>query len=382
MIDTISITLPQDKFKIMDYEKFSPSARNFYEQPYYKLTGKMPIKAVLNPTKEQTDKYGYLPRITLFKAVRRGSFPIFLKIEFSIPKLLYGNNFDEVVESDFGEICWQLKDKLYKMGINVEDVKFLSLADVSTIHYSKNLILIDYTDPYTYLKELRKINVSKLQDTNQSDYRNEGHSFKFHSNDYEVIFYDKLKDLQQAKNSEKRAIESDNYTQLNLFEKYEPKQPFEVLRIEVRVGNRTKLKQILKKHDFEKVELNFNNLFNKEVSQIILLNVLAETERAYPVILKGDDQTLAEFTAQLQVSNPKLNFSQLLKFVGAKALIESVGIREFRKLTNRFGDSQWYRLNKAMQELKLSNKFDVFDNLRKQLEEFVQVKLEDYKLRM
>ena len=382
MIDTISITLPQDKFKIMDYEKFSPSARNFYEQPYYKLTGKAPIKAVLNPTKELTEKYGYLPRITLFKAVRRGSFPIFLKIEFSIPKLLHGNNFDEVVESDFGEICWLLKDKLYKMGVNVEDVKYLSLADVSTVHYSKNLILTDYTDPYTYLQELRKINVSKLQDTNQSDYRNEGHSFKFHSNDYEVIFYDKLKDLQQAKKSEKRAIESDNYVQLNLFEKYEPKQPFEVLRMEVRIGNRTKLKQILKKHGFEKLELNFNNLFSKEVSQKILLSVLKETEKAYPVILNGDKQTLAEFTAQFQVDNPKLNYSQLLKFIGAKALIENVGIREFRKLTNRFGDSQWYRLNKAMQELKLSNTFDVFDNLRKQLEESVQVKLEDYKLRM
>jgi hypothetical protein len=241
MIDTISLTLPQDRFKILDYEKFSPSARNFYEPPYYKLTGKMPIKAVLNPTKEQNKKYGYLSRLTLFKVIRNGGFQIILKIEFSVPKLLYGNNFDEVIESDFGEICWQLKDKLFKMGIAIKNVKYLSLADVSTIHYSKNLILTDYTDPHTYLKELRKINVSKLQDTSQSDYRNEGHAFKFHSNDYEVIFYDKLKDLQQAKKSDKRAVENENYTQLNLFDKYQPKKPFEVLRMEVRVGNRTKI---------------------------------------------------------------------------------------------------------------------------------------------
>ena len=382
MIDTISITLPQDRFKILDYEKFSPSARNFYEPPYYKLTGKMPIKAVLNPTKEQTQKYGYLPRVTLFKAVRRGSFPIFLKVEFSVPKLLHGNNFDEVLESDFGEICWQLKDKLFKMGIAIKDVKFLSLADVSTIHYSKNLVLTDYTDPHTYLKELSKINVSKLQDTNQSDYRNEGHAFKFHSNDYEVIFYDKLKDLQQAKKSDKRAIENDNYTQLNLFDKYEPQKPFEVLRMEVRVGNRTKLKQVLKKNGFEGLERNFNNLFSKEVSQTILLEVLAKAEQGYPAILKGEDETLVDFTTNLQVNNPELNYSQMLKYIGAKALIDEVGVREFRKLTDRFGDNQWYRLNKSMKELVLKGNIDVFGRLRNQLEKFEQVKLDDYKDQM
>ena len=54
-------------------------------------------------------------------------------------------------------------------------------------------------------------------DVNQTDYRNEGHSYKWHCNSYEVVFYDKIKDLEKAKQSEKRAIEKDNAIQLHLF---------------------------------------------------------------------------------------------------------------------------------------------------------------------
>ena len=54
-------------------------------------------------------------------------------------------------------------------------------------------------------------------DVNQTDYRNEGHSYKWHCNSYEIVFYDKIKDLEKAKHSDKRAIEKDNAIQLNLF---------------------------------------------------------------------------------------------------------------------------------------------------------------------
>ena len=55
---------------------------------------------------------------------------------------------------------------------------------------------------------------------------------------------------------------------------------------------------------------------------------------SFPVFLKVDAQRLAEFTAQLQIDIPEINYSRQLKFIGAKALFENVGIREFRKLTS------------------------------------------------
>ena len=41
------------------------------------------------------------------------------------------------------------------------------------------------------LKELSKIDLNKMLDLNQTDFRNEGHSLKFRANSFEVSFMKK-----------------------------------------------------------------------------------------------------------------------------------------------------------------------------------------------
>ena len=315
MIDTISITIPESDFRIMDHNRFSPSTYNLYFPPYIRINGRSPFKSVNNPSKKDIEKHGYLPRLTLFKAIRRGGFALFLKVEFSIPKLLFGNNFEEVEESNFGEICWKIMEVLGYMGIEIRSVKTIAYADVSTIHYSKNILLKDYSTPYSILKEIEKLNINKLFDMSRTDFRNEGHSIKYHSNDFEVILYDKLKDLQQSKKSEKRAIEKDNYIQLSLFDSVTTLKPFEVLRLEVRIGTRKKMKQLLKKHKFEHKKLSFNDLFSKEVSKTILMSIVEEFEEAYPKILLTKNGSYEELLVELQLGNPGVGYRKLLAFV-------------------------------------------------------------------
>ena len=265
------------------------------------------------------------------------------------------------------------------MGVEVNDIKKLANANISTIHYSKNIVLTDHSTPYTYLKEIQKININQWFDTNQTDFRNEGHSIKYRSNDYEVTIYDKLKDLEQAKKSDKKAIEKDNSVQLSLFEEVKVKQPFEVIRLEVRIGSRKKLKQILKKCKLEAKKGSFNDLFSREVSKSVLLSTIDDMERMYPQILRAKSDTLQKFAIDLQINNPNLQYSQLLKLIGAKALIQEVGVREFRKITNRHGNTQWYRLNKGMKDLKYRKSNNVFKSLKEAVEVFEAIKLDNYK---
>lgn len=84
-------------------------------------------------------------------------------------------------------------------------------------------------------------------DVNQTDYRNEGHSYKWHCNSYEVVFYDKIKDLEKAKQSEKRSIEKDNAIQLHLFPELRKSNKLEILRMEVRLNKRQKMKHLFAK---------------------------------------------------------------------------------------------------------------------------------------
>jgi len=369
MIDTVSITIYQPNYSI------DP---NFRMNTAFE---KGCTRKIYNPNKQQKAEYGYLPRITEFKAVREGGYSNFLKIEFSIPKLIYGNNFDEVEEKDFDEICNQLQNKLSSMYINIPNIDSITNADVSTIHYSKNIILTDYTTPYMYLEKLKKCNIRKSFDINNTDYRNEGHAFKFHSNSFEIVFYDKLKDLEKSKISEKKSIEKDNYTQLNLFSENTQKTPFEVLRIEVRIGDRTKLKQILKKYGFENKERTFSEMFSKEISKKILLETIKDCEETYPQVIENE-QTMKDLAINLLINEPNLSHTQFMKYLSGIALIQEVGIREFREITEKFGKNQWYRFNKDFKKINFNNKIEVFKTFRMNLEKFQTIKLENYREKM
>lgn len=359
MIDTISLIIEKSCYFMNSDIKLRSSVRKGF------------TKRIYNPDKEQLRKFGYLPRVTEVDAVRAGGYSTFIKIEFSIPKLMYGNNFDEVEQSDFGAICWKLKEQLRNMGIYVVNYNEIVDAQVSTVHYSKNIILSDYSTPYSILKEVANVNVSKLLDFNQSDFRNEGHAVKFHSNEYEVIFYDKLKDLEKAKISDKRAIENDNQIQLNLFDSLEMKKPFEVLRLEVRLGSRKKIKSYTKIED-----LTFVNLFRAEVSKTTLIKTLDKIESNYPVVPQTE-QTQEEFYAELITKNPKLNYQKSLAFLGATVLIKEIGIRKFREVTRKFGDNSWYRLNAEIKKVNIT-KTNPFKHIREEIEKFETIKLENY----
>ncbi len=382
MIDTISLTIPEEQFYIMKHDMFTPCTENIYKPPYIRITGKSPFKAVNNATQEMKDKFGYLPRTTLFKALRRGGFQIFLKVEFSIPKIMYCNNFDEVEASDFNNICIKLKDLLFEMGVIIRNIDCITNASVSTLHYSKNIVLTDYTTPYLYLKEFQRADISKLYDTNRTDYRNEGYAVKFHSNDYEVTLYDKLKDLKQAEISEKRSVEKDNYSQLNLFSTLSVKKPFEVIRYELRLGSRRKIKQIFDKTGIIYKDITFIEVFNSQISKQLLMHTLTNINNSIPTILNSDTETLEKFVIKVRLNNPQLSYSQLLKIVGAKALYQEVGLRGFREITEKANGTAWYRLKKQLKELNFDSRKTDLAKIIDEIERFETIKLEKYKDRI
>ena len=366
MIDTVVLTIHKPYYTLLGNKQLRTTHMRGFTKRHY------------NPTNKEKQDYGYLPRYKEIEAIRTGGYTTFLQVEFSVPKLLYGNNFDEVQKSDFKSICLKLKDSLYQIGVEIRDVRWIMDADISSVHYSKNIILTDYSSPHSYIKHISKANIKNIYDVNMTNYRNDGHSIKFHSNSFEVTFYDKLADLKQAKKSDKRAIENDNYTQLSLFTPLRELKPFEVLRMEVRLGNRRTIKQILEKNSLNNIERNFCSLFKETISKTILLENLTNIENTYPVILRSDAETLEDFMTDIQLNNPDLKFKKLLEYTGAYSILQSSGVRGLRKITQRYPNYNWYRLNKEMKDLKLRKKLDVFGTIRASLEEFERVQLEKY----
>jgi len=376
MIDTVVLIIPEESFSIIDHNKFDPSTKNLFHPSYYRLGSRSNFSCVQNPTKTELRSGNYKPRLTVTKRMKNREFQITLKIEFSIPKLLYGNNFDEIEETDFQEIIKILTEKLTGMGVLISSENLIK-ANISTVHFSKNIPLPDYKTCYSVLNELSKVNLNKKLDINKTDYRNEGHCLKFHSNSFEVVFYDKLKDLDKAKTSEKRAIEKDNFIQFDLFQEKKLNRSCEVLRIEVRLNTRTKLKQILKRIEV-KNDLIFSSIFQKSLSQKVLLYFLNQIEIDYSLLVYKA-KTSKDFLIDFKIANPSIKLRKLIQMLGLKNAIEEMGIREFREVIKLFGNHGWYRIKRDYDLLNVplsNNNWIKF--LKNALIDFQSLKLTDF----
>src|SRR6266851_1778189 len=132
MLDTIVLTLDEQQFEICEPERFTPSAEGLLVPPYYRLGARGHITCFQNPTRTDLDAGRYLPRLTLSKRKAPAGFAVTLRAEFSAPKLVFGNNFDELGSRDFERVLARLHRSLVEMGIRVtEDT--LRAARVSAI---------------------------------------------------------------------------------------------------------------------------------------------------------------------------------------------------------------------------------------------------------
>ena len=367
MIDTVSLLLERGDFIIAEPKKFNPNAEGLIHKPYFSTSKKGFMKCVNNPTKKEIITHGYLPRLTLFARQRsEENFHLQLKVEFSAPKILFGNNFDELTNNDFLKLIKKLSEKLKIMGVVTTEEK-LKYASVSSVHFSKNILLKNNMRCFTIISELKKINLNKKLDLSHTDYRNEGHAVRYHSNSYQLVFYDKLKDLEKSKISEKRAIENDNFLQLDLFNKLNKKK--EVLRMEVRLVNKSALKRLFNKVDLD-IKTNFSNLFNYEISKKILIY--------YFDIIWGNwfidtNYNIKPEDLFIEIES-KFNYkpSKILKLIGSFHIINSVGISGFKNLLSHNHERSVFRLLKELKDLDINsvNSINMFQCIMNQLNIF------------
>jgi len=190
-----------------------------------------------------------------------------------------------------------------------------------------------------------------------------------------VVFYDKIKDLEKAQQSEKRAIEKDNAVQLDLFPKFAMRRKkFEVLRMEVRLNKRQKIKQLFAKLVI-KSDLTFKGLFKPAISQKVLLHYLDELESKRLPLLDYKAANDKALLAELILNNPAMKAGKILQVYGFAKALENMGIRELRGMLSRHNQRGWYRLMTEMQEIRLNQAEGPLGIIRSQIMKFKPLKI-------
>ncbi len=378
MLDTVALMLSCVEFEITDFDAFSPSARGIMQPQFCALGKHGRISCTQNPTKAELKAGTYKPRLTLITRRVTGGLSTTLRIEFSAPKLLFGNNFDELTENDFERVLDTLHRVLEGMGV-MTNRDALRNAHVSAIHFGKNMALTDYCTCSMITSELCKTDVSGRLDLSKTDFRNEGHAIRFHANNFELTFYDKLKDLWQSHKSEKRALERDNAIQGDLFKSGAYPKELEVLRMEVRLGNHAKIKHVLTLLGID-MGTSFRTLFSATLSQSVLLHYWQKAIPDLPLLALSRAKPEDIVQAMIADSKGQIKPAKLLQHIGGLALIGSIGIRGAKVLFERQCNPRtWARIKKELDGLdavaNANIRYDAMRNVGKALKDFEPLRL-------
>jgi hypothetical protein len=342
MVDTTCLLIPLTNVVFLD--------QNNKEIPDWDLHSKTEYysKYIRNPTKKDKESGLYFPRLTLYDR-RFGDVPK-VKIEFSAPKLLYCNNLQELTDNDFDEVIQALQDRLIRMGVRIFNVH-LRNANVSSIHFSKNILLENgYTASYI-ISQITKINLRKSFDFTRSKYTNDGQSLCAHTSSHELVIYDKIADLKKLK---KRAIDRDQTKyQMSLFNKIKKSQELiEILRFEIRLTRKQKLKSILKKVGFEK-DITFQNLFSTSLSKLVVTLYWEDIVKSNNLGLFTIETGTKDTFQSIYHSVPEMKAKEAIYLLGLMTLAkEANGLRELRSIIETKGKQRsWYRIAKDFREI-------------------------------
>jgi len=207
MIDTVCLSIPERNIILMDENNNMIPNWNLYSRTEHYT------KHVRNPSKSEKDTGLYFPRITAYSRKYQPEQQI--KIEFSAPKLLFLNNLDELADKDFDQVIDTLQDRLRRMGVTIFK-KYLIEAPVTSVHYSRNIMLSGGQTSTNILSQIGRIDLRKSFDFARARYINDGQSLCCHTSSHELVFYDKIADLNKGK---KRAIDRDRTAyQTSLFD--------------------------------------------------------------------------------------------------------------------------------------------------------------------
>ena len=393
-MDTISFRINSNKFNVTNWAKITPE---FSIRKYANLSakevdmaksGKLPYVRhfVLHPDK--IDDL-YLPKVEIFEKVDTKSLQTEydLVITLSLPKFLYGDNYQEIAASDRKNIIHDLSERLSRIGIIVSPYA-IDGAQMSVVHFCKNIVMQTEHSVRAILTELSKVDIGKAYDTTDDIRRknkNNSETLHLRCGTREWSMYDKVEDLKKPRNKsedkEKTPQEKELVEIYNLTNK-------EVFRYEYRLNKAQTIKSEINKLLSRPYEtpVIFADLFSEELWKKVLLSswkrITTRPENQLALISPNSRLDLLLHILQKAKQNDKNGHSQnqALWSYGLATVIQDHGAKAVRKeLEKIWSDKSDCRLSKKL-DIAISLCSDIplsegIIHVSKELEKFERITL-------
>ncbi len=272
-MDTVVIKIYKPaKFRISNFSQFQPEfkKRTFEE---LSVTERSSTRSHLQRfTLRPKWQERYLPRVEILETLSkdRQSLLYILKIEFSVPKLLYGNSLLETKESDSQKVFSTLSHILKSLDIEVNTTD-IENATVTTVHVCKNLFLPSDIRMRELIDEMARMDINKAFDVSDRQHKKGTRVLNFHSGTIDWSIYDKISDSLRPRN--KRTDKNHISQEREIVMAY-GLQDHEVFRYEYRIKKGQTVKREINKtmKREPKTKVIFKDLFTPNLMKIIVLN--------------------------------------------------------------------------------------------------------------
>lgn len=367
MLDTLDLVFDESAFVIDEPNIFKPSASILWNKPKELFGTRFFPKYI--PSNGLLE---YYPKIQLYENTVYGRRRIEMGIECSIPKLIKGENLFSIRAGAKELFARYLVQCLQKLGIRVEEKSILS-AKVRKIHFAHNM-MIDSPVEYT-IDELSLVDVWKYDPTIQKDsFKNGGECFHIHHSSYELVFYNKTKDIERSHGMGKKIFVSRKNPNYEIYQRYLAEHQYHILRMEYRLNDILYVKKEVNKvlNRALNTKVTVEDCFSDELVQQILLKQWDRIEKAYtkyPVYRRDD----VDFLVEIIRNNPRKQYRHLLELSTITKIITERGCAFTTQLLGSFfGKKKAKILIKDALNLKFPCKsINVLAQIRNGLEEFM-----------
>ncbi len=356
-MDTVIIKIYSPRtFKISNFSLFLPeiTRRTYEELSQTERTSRHPYlkRFVLRPKFQEE----YLPRVELFETLTKDRKDIqhILKIELSIPKLLYWNSVQEVSNTDQQRVFSALRSALQSVGITIE-TEVISKAQVVAVHACKNILLPKNIKMREIINELGKIDISKVFDISDKQNKKGSRVLNIYAGTTDWSIYDKVSDSLRPKNKRTDKEHIDYERQFIISHNLENK---EIFRYEYRIKkNQTARKYInpLLGREYE-TQLLFKDLFTPNLMKSLVINswhtIINRPENQLSLFAITDKLTLLlHILAEAQKLDEKSHtLNKALISYGLAIAIKDHGAKEVRGAIFDIWDTNHpERLNKKIE---------------------------------
>jgi len=368
MIDTVKLVIAYSQ---------RPEWLNGLETTFKRNVNTGGVTVIINPNKGYKVAGIYQPRLTYHEQPSREGVQRKLRIELSLPKLMFGNNFSELTDADFDVVAIKLSAVLHNTYSIEVSPNALAASDVSKIDYSKNIIFADYTPISSITNSMRTADIAKTYDVQKTNYKNGGHIYHIHTNSLDVAMYDKIADLKKEKVSEKRSAEKDGYIQMDLLDSLEADKSVSVARFEVRLNSVRKIRSELKAAGFFG-GTTFRELFSTTISGKILLSHWTQVFTKIPKVSLDSDNATNLFIS-IAKANRTLTYTQAMAAAHYQTMLMDHDERYVRSLAEGlFSPSQYRRFKLKSREPPPASQLKTLIEVTKTLKEMKPVSIVDY----